>query len=656
MLKSKKWALLAGLMIISMVVAACQPQNVNVPVTVVVKETQIAVQTVVSTVEVMLPTETPVPSYTTPHPILGDVRVRQAIAFCTNKPELIASVYGFLTPEQQASLVMDTFVPTSHWIYHKPTESYSFDVAKGGALLDDAGWKLAEGATYRADANGNQLTLKFSTTTAQFRQTWAAVFEAQMKACGIRILRFHVPAAWWFGDTTGLSHRDFELGAFAWVGQADPASASLYGCDQIPRPENGWAGQNYMGWCNEAASSALKQGDATLVRQDRIDKYATAQEEFSKDMPSLPLFNRLDTTATAADFVGYQSAPAEQYPMFNAWEWERPGKDTIVVGLSQEPASLYTVVENAYVAVVASSFIYGRAYTSLNYDFKANVYYKDLPTIENGGTKLNTVEVKAGDKVVDAGGNIVTLDKGMKVKDADGNEVEFDGSTPIKMQQLAVTGSFADGLKWSDGTPVTKDDIKLSDDIQCDKDSGAINFILCDHTASREYVNDTTETYTLLPGYLDPTYFIDYLPGAFPGHRVIESEGTYKGKTLAEVPAKDWATLPEVSECPMGYGPYTIACGDWVKGQSLTLQANPNFIMGEPKTKTIVIQIVQDTNQLLAQLVSGDVDVILSETTPGEEKPLADAQTAGTVKAYFEAGATWEHIDMQLYVPLPTSK
>jgi hypothetical protein len=60
------------------------------------------------------------------------------------------------------------------------------------------------------------MALKFTTTTAQFRQTWAAVFEEQMKACGLRILRFHVPAAWWFGDTTGLARRDFELGAYTY--------------------------------------------------------------------------------------------------------------------------------------------------------------------------------------------------------------------------------------------------------------------------------------------------------------------------------------------------------------------------------------------------------------------------------------------------------
>ncbi len=79
-------------------------------------------------------------------------------------------------------------------------------------------------------------------------------WEKQMKDCGIQIVRFHVPSAWWFGDTTGLARRDFELGAFAWVGQADPGGQTLWACDQIPTPDNNWAGQNDMGWCNEKAT------------------------------------------------------------------------------------------------------------------------------------------------------------------------------------------------------------------------------------------------------------------------------------------------------------------------------------------------------------------------------------------------------------------
>ena len=57
----------------------------------------------------------------------------------------------------------------------------------------------------RSKADGSVLALKFYTTTAAFRQTWAAVWEKQMADCGIQILRSHVPSSWWFGDTTGLA-------------------------------------------------------------------------------------------------------------------------------------------------------------------------------------------------------------------------------------------------------------------------------------------------------------------------------------------------------------------------------------------------------------------------------------------------------------------
>jgi ABC-type transport system substrate-binding protein len=78
---------------------------------VVVKETSAPVkETVVVEKEV-----TKDASFTTPHPILGDVKVRQAIAYCTNRPELIKSVYPFLTEEQQKGLLMDTFLPKNHW-------------------------------------------------------------------------------------------------------------------------------------------------------------------------------------------------------------------------------------------------------------------------------------------------------------------------------------------------------------------------------------------------------------------------------------------------------------------------------------------------------------------------------------------------------------
>jgi hypothetical protein len=67
--------------------------------------------------------------------------------------------------------------------------------------------------------------------------------------------------------------RDFELGAFAWVGQVEPAGRTLYACDQVPLPSNNWEGQNYMGWCNENASRSIVRATNTLIRDDRVAAY-----------------------------------------------------------------------------------------------------------------------------------------------------------------------------------------------------------------------------------------------------------------------------------------------------------------------------------------------------------------------------------------------
>ena len=640
--------LLACTTVAALVLGACQPQIVEKEVVV----TQIVEKTVEKEVVVEKEkiVEVTTEDYTTPHPILSDVKVRQAIAHCTNRPEVIASVYSWL--DDKAAILMDTQIPTSHWAYTKPKVQYAFDVAKGGALLDEAGWKLGEGADYRSDADGNELSLRFTTTSAQFRQTWAAVFESNMKDCGVRVVRLHAPASWWFGDTTGLARRDYELGAFAWVGDADPGGQSLYACDKIPLPSNGWEGQNGMGWCNEAASNAIKGANNTLDRAERVKQYAIFQEGFAADMPSLPMFNRVEVNATAADLAGFDPRPGQPYPTYNVADWERPGETTIILALSQEPASLFTLVENAFVATLASTLIQGVGITSLDYDFAANMYFTELPTLENKGATLVAVDVKDGDKVINAAGDVVELKSGEKIRvvDAAGDlplygdlklkEIEYTGGG-AQMPQMTMNWKLESGLKWSDGNPLVAADLELASKITCDPDSGATDFTVCERTA-KETWGDTEYSIMLMPGYTPPLYF-SIGPGWYPAHRKLSD-----GRKLADVPAKEWTTLAEIAESPIGLGPYTIT--KWEKGVSMSFAANPNFYKGKPKTPNITIKIVQDTNQAVAQLLTGDVDVVFGETLgAGEEvATVKEAADKGDVKIFFTPSATWEHVDFNL--------
>ena len=679
-MKNLKWTLLSGLMLLSLVLAACAPQQVQVPVTVVVKETQVVKQVetqVVNQVQTQIVPEVQTQvvqqtvavaphSFSKPHPILGNPAVRQAIAYCTNPLELIQSVYDWLPADQQTKLLMTGPIPQDSWAYYGgdgvvryfDPKDPAAGLTKGQKLLDDAGWKLPEGDTARADKDGNRLTLKLTTTNAAFRKTWSAVFVQQMAKCGIEILPLYAPGAWWFGNSTGLRVRDFELGAYAWVGESDPKGQTLYACNQIPYAENGFQGQNDMGWCNKTASDAINAANNSLDKNTRIAQYKTFQVEFSKDMVSLPLFQRAEGNAATTRLQNFKPSATEYYS-WNANEWSlSDNKDTLVLAMSQEPDTLYSWVSSMAVQVTVAELVTEKSASQYNWDFQPWTQVK-LPTLDSGLTKLNDVDVKEGDPVVDssgtpvdADGKVLTLKKGLKVMNSDGQEVTYDSGT-VKMKQMVTTYQFQP-LKWSDGQPVVKADWELAYKHNCDPDSGGVDYSVCQSIQSVDFTGDLEYTVSYKPGsqsYLNTIYAaIDPL-NLYPSHLVLTSD-KYKGKTLADVPPADWASLPEVAETPLSTGPYMVK--EWQKGVKMVLEANPNYWRGPLKIKNITILFIQETNQAVAQLLTGDVDVVGAETlgAGAEVKTVLDAQKAGKpIQVLIVPTATWEHVDMQLFLP-----
>ena len=241
--------------------------------------------------------------------ILSDLRVRQAIAYCTDRWALARAAYPELTDAEIDGLMMDSFLPSDHWAYTQPSTLYPYDPDQGRALLEAAGWTVPEGETYRYGPSG-LLAIQLTTTWAEARYAWAEVFAQQMQECGIFVPRLHASGYWWFNATAGLQRRNFEMGGFAWVFEEDPDVYDRYGCDQVPSAGTGWVGQNFMGWCNQTASdAALLAVDITLTQEERIPYYATLQEEFAQDMPSLPLFRRSDLVSFEHIDFNFASPP-----------------------------------------------------------------------------------------------------------------------------------------------------------------------------------------------------------------------------------------------------------------------------------------------------------------------------------------------------------
>jgi len=70
---------------------------------------------------------------------------------------------------------------------------------------------------------------------------------------------------------------------------------------------------------------------------------------------------------------------------------------------------------------------------------------------------------------------------------------------------------------------------------------------------------------------------------------------------------------------------------------------------GAPKTPNIVIQVITPESQE-ALLLGGEVDILDAVTLAGLSQTIVDAETAGKIKTLILPSATWEHIDINLFI------
>ncbi len=641
---------LATLLVLCIVTPACQSPVVPTataptaptPTATIVVSTPLPPAAKPTPLPTLTPTVPPRPtrSYAQPHPLVDNLRIRTGIAYCTNRAELIRSVYPWL--EDTAFLEMDSFLPRTHWAYPKDDinlRQHPFDPQKGQTMFERAGWKLEPGATYRTNAAGEEMVLELLSSSVNSRKTWTAVFEEQMNRCGLRVVLSYIPSG--VHHILVTSRQPFEMMAWGLNSEVYPDVRTYYQCDQAPSQENDWRGENRTGWCNPIAEAAIHAATGTLEREKRREAYYTIQEEFSKDVPGIPLFNRIYVSAANPALENFAPDAIEVYT-WNIAQWKLPGQDTIVIGEASEPSSLLRLFDDSYFAQLLGAMVSGLDYTSLNYDFQP-VTLKQFPTIENGGAVNTIVQVEAGDSVVDLDGDVVQLVSSIKVRDAQGREVEFAGDA-LQVNQLVVRYEFIDGLTWSDGTPVSKADYELDYQIRCDPAAYPGEYdeppAVCDKIAQVDFVSDTTYVVTWKPGYADPQYFLPPIR-RLPAHQISSD-----GRKLADVPIPEWDLLPEFNEKSLGIGPYVVE--RWERGKEIVFKANPYFYQGLPVTPNIIIRfLVQD--EMANALVSGQVDMEDAISATGDEMGLLLlAQTKGDIRLYLVPSVTYECIDFAL--------
>ncbi len=358
---------------------------------------------------------------------------------------------------------------------------------------------------------------------------------------------------------------------------------------------------------------------------------------------SLILTSCQTATSTAAPTPGVQqptvtAAPGQPSAVPSAEPSQTaPTKRTLVICVGQEPSSLYIYGSSAVGMWSVLEAVYDGPFDTRGFAAQP-VILQDLPSQANGNAVVSAVEVKAGDAVVDQGGNLASLAAGTKVNPAgcsgDTCGAAWDGKKALKLDQLKVTFKLKPGIQWSDGQPLTADDSVYSYELASSPDTPVSKNIV-DRTVAYKALDETTVEWTGLPGFvpdqLDTLFFIP-----LPRH------------AWAKYKPADLLTAEDSTRHPLGWGPYVV--DEWKAGDHISLHKNPAYFRaseGLPKFDALVFRFLGDqSNNNLTALDTHECDLVdQTVLLDNQLKDLVDQSNTGQIKVQFGQGPEWEHLD-----------
>jgi len=184
---------------------------------------------------------------------------------------------------------------------------------------------------------------------------------------------------------------------------------------------------------------------------------------------------------------------------------------------------------------------------------------------------------------------------------------------------LTYTFTIREGVTFSNGHELTSEDVKFSLDrvVQMAHPAGA---------ASMLFVIDSVETpdeRTAVVNLSAPnSTFLARL--AYTVATIVPSDGSYPAPDAAinEDDAEEAETAADefVQEELIGTGRYTVA--EFREGESITLEANPDYWGDAPANDRVMIRFFQTSSQMKLALESGEIDVAHRDFSPDEQADL----------------------------------
>lgn len=187
---------------------------------------------------------------------------------------------------------------------------------------------------------------------------------------------------------------------------------------------------------------------------------------------------------------------------------------------------------------------------------------------------------------------------------------------------LVYTMKLKEGLLWSDGEPLTADDIVYSYDC---KNSVNANLYVDEQPIKVEKADDLTVVFTLPAVCASAFELLSSEVSIIPKH-VFEAKGSFDVNMLEE----------EVVGC----GPYVLT--EYQTGQYLKFTKNPNYANGEANIETVVFKIIESNDTATLALQNGEIDIWVA--SPDMLDPYTD-NAAFNITNYSEGRVAYMRVN-----------
>jgi len=222
-------------------------------------------------------------------PVVGQLKVRQAIAFTLDRAAIIKYVFKNTAREANAILIPE------HWAGYPGLKGIERNLKKASNLLKELGYDKI-----------NPFKIVYKTSNNPFRIRLATVIQHQLKQVGIELQIQSYDWGTFYGD---IKAGNFQMYSLSWVGLKLPdIFRYVFHTDSVP-PE----GANRGRYSDQMIDRLIEKAEAKPDLLQQANYYQKIQQRLLDQLPYIPLWYEDNILVTRKDLQGYELATDGNY-------------------------------------------------------------------------------------------------------------------------------------------------------------------------------------------------------------------------------------------------------------------------------------------------------------------------------------------------------